>query len=52
MVVLFAVTNDRKRILHHYMSKYGRQFHFVNYLWCLADLLTAYLLTDKYLMMI
>jgi len=41
-----------KVIRRHYMSKYGTKFHFVNYLWCLADLLTAYLHTDKYLMMI
>jgi LPS sulfotransferase NodH len=52
MVVLFAATNDRKRIWRHYMSKHGVQFCFVNYLWCLADLLTAYLHTDRYLIMI
>jgi len=33
------------------MSKYGMWFRFVNYVWCLADLLTAYLHTDWYLIM-
>lgn len=50
MVVLFAVTNERKRMWCQYMSKYGMQFCFMNYLRCLADLLTAYLHTYKQLM--